>query len=347
MIRNEGIFKDDRLPNRLLHRERESEHLLRQWSRRADLILHGSSGVGKTTLLRHCLQRFERMRGAETAHVAGQASAAGVLRDVLAALPGPTPAQTTPEADLALKLQERVDGPTIVVLDEADDIDTTAIRRLHDVEEIAIVVVAHNATEWLSMVDGPVHRQLSGTEFRLKKFSTVELADILERRADVGLVKGAVSRAQLETIADESAGVARRGIQVLRAAAEEAARHGQKTIRDPDIDAAYGLAERRIRELALASLGFHHHLLYELVRASDEIRAEALHTRYDELAGRAYDGRPQCPVTRGHRRRQLRKLEDYGLIGSAGQGRGASYHIEDRNIPAPIDTDLPLQEPDI
>jgi Cdc6-like AAA superfamily ATPase len=68
-----------------------------------------------------------------------------------------------------------------------------------------------------------VRRATSSTtvaeELILDCFGVNELADILEARARRGLPSGVVTRKQLEVIADEVAGVARKGIQPLRQAA--------------------------------------------------------------------------------------------------------------------------------
>jgi cell division control protein 6 len=340
MIQNPEVFDEGHLPRRLLHRESETQQLFRAWSRCDDVLLEGSSGVGKTTLVQHSLRRFEKQNEfTETAQVRALGkTTAGVIRAVLEALPGPDPARTTPREDLCLELRERVEKPTVVVLDEADDlVETDALARLDDVDEIAVVVITHDADEWLSAADDDIRRRLHGRELSLDRFSTDELADILERRAEVGLRSGAVERDQLQEIADEVAGVARRGIQVLGCAAEEAHRRGHDSIRETDIERAYDLAEQRILEYNLRSLPFHHQFLYELIRSSAGIEAEDLHDWYDDLAEDVYTGRPMTPISKGDRRRKLRKLQDYDLIARTGASRGSEYYAVDAGVVPPLE----------
>lgn len=98
-----------------------------------------------------------------------------------------------------------------------------------------------------------------------------ELADILERRARQGLQRDAVRRPVLELIADTAAGVARVGIQTLRAAAEIATGREAHPIPAAIIPEAHELAEQRIRKENLRSLLVHHHILYALVSEAGQI----------------------------------------------------------------------------
>lgn len=346
MIERPDVFADEYPPRRLLHRDPEVEQLMRWWARRQDTLLYGASGVGKTTLARHTLQRFAAESDADVASVRAMGrSTAGILRAILDALPGPNPGRTTPREDLALQLRERVDGPTVVVLDEGGDLpETAALERLADIDEVAACVICHDPDKWLAAADHAARRRFRSAALQVDRFSTGELVDILERRAAVGLRDGAVERTQLERIADGVAGVARNGIQVLRAAAERATREGHTAIRDDDIEGAYELAEARIRKRNILSLPFHHQLLYELIRTSDGISGADLHERYDAVADDVYRDRPSQPISKGDRRRKLRKLKGYDLIEHVGTGRASEYRAVDPDVIAPIDVEI-LERP--
>ena len=112
--------------------------------RAEDVLLHGSQGVGKTVLTRAALDRLDRQQPTPSAHVhCLGASTAGIVRAILRELPGPDPARTTPRDELIATLQERVTEPTVVVLDEGDDLPETDIldvlRRVPDISWTAIV----------------------------------------------------------------------------------------------------------------------------------------------------------------------------------------------------------------
>lgn len=347
MIVDERVFADDHLPQQILHRECETASLLRALGpttepRRGDAIIYGPSGVGKTALTRSTVHRLSEERSVQTAHVRCLgASVATVARKVLEQLPGPNPAMNTPQEDLCLMLRERVDEPLVVVLDEGDDLARTEVLpRLFDVPQISVVLVCHDVDSWLAAADPTVRGRLSGTEIRLRRYGVDALADILEERARVGLVKDAVRRRVLEAIADEVAGVARDGIQTLRAAAELADRRERDRIGADFIDEAHEEAKRRIREHNLASLPLHHQVVYELLRVEDGLRGGELHERYDQVAEDVYAGRPLTPVNKGSRRRHLRKLRDYDLVEAVGENRNRVYQVLDERVKPAVALDL-------
>ncbi|SDJ32507.1 Cdc6-related protein, AAA superfamily ATPase [Halovenus aranensis] len=338
MITDPEVVEPDYLPRRLLHRDHEADHLLRCWAAGEDVLLHGRSGVGKTTLLKHTLDRYREQTGTQCAFIPCLNTTAGVIRQVLTELPGADPGKTTPQEDLCLELRERITQPTNLVLDEANDlVDTDALRRLDDVDGISITAVVHHPDKWLGTADPETRRRFQGRELAVEPFSVTELADILERRAAAGLRDHAVYHDQLRDIADQVAGNARRGIQILRAAAELARRRGHERILDEDIDDADELAERRILEHNLRSLTFHHKLIYEIIRCSAGIAKGEFHDRYDEVADEIYHGRPISPLSKRSRNRKIRLLRDYGLVRATAENRHGDYAVVNSSVIPAID----------
>jgi len=344
MIMAPRVFEEGHQPRQLFHREPAVGAVLRRVQPTAgtagcgDVLLAGPSGVGKTVLATHCCQRLQTQRGIDTAHVQTLGtSPAGIVRATLRQLPGPDPVTNTPTADLYTMLYDRVDEPTVVVLDEGDDLPgSDALQRLFDVEPLGVVVICHDPDAWLAGADRTVRDRLGSTTLGLDRYGVDELADILEARARVGLAPGSVTRRQLEAIADQVAGVARAGIQTLRAAAQESARRGYGQVRDEVLDRAHELAQRHIREQQLQSLPFHHQVLYEVIREAGGIQAGALHERYEAVAGTVYQGLPQTPIGERERRRKLRKLVEYGLVECEGANRSREYRVCDGDIRAPV-----------
>ncbi|MFC6975843.1 Cdc6/Cdc18 family protein [Halomicroarcula sp. GCM10025709] len=348
MIADRSVFGDDHPPQELLHREPAVAALTRAFEpathgdRADDVLIAGPSGVGKTVLATHTLGRLQQRADIHTAYVrALDQSAAGIVRNVLQEL-GADPAMNTPLEDLCLALDERVDRPTVVVLDEASELPRSdALARLDDVPLCSWVAICHEPTDWLARVDDRVRHRVVGREVVLDRYSVDELADILEPRVRQGLRGDPVGRDQLERIADTVAGVARAGIQTLLAAAEIADERQHSRIRDADIEDGWPRAQAWIRESNLESLPFHHQLLYELIRRDGPLRGGALHRRYDEIADDAYAGRARTPVQRRARRDQLAKLREYDLIECEGSGRGAEYRVCDASIRSPYEVAVP------
>jgi len=339
MLTDRAVFDDEHLPRRLLHRESDVETLLRSWratqfgSAGDDVLLAGPSGVGKTVLSRYTLDRLADRAPIAQAYVPCLgATPATILRRVCRAA-GIEAAQTDPADRLQSRLIDQLDRPAIVILDEADGLPKSeALQLLADIPAVSTAVITHDMDRFLARADRTHDRYLSATHLELERYGVDELADILGARAQAGLPPAAVSREQLERIADDVAGVAREGIQALRAAAMLADERGHGTITDEDIDDAYERARHRIRQSNLRSLPFHHQVLYAIVHATGRCDGAALHDRYDGLAERVYADQDRTPITKRSRRNKLRKLQAYDLIERQGPTHDPTYAVTDTDV---------------
>ncbi|QIO25398.1 hypothetical protein [Haloarcula sp. JP-L23] len=109
-----------------------------------------------------------------------------------------------------------------------------------------------------------------------------------------------------------------------------------------DVVNSHARADRRMREDALDSLPFHHHVCYEIVRRRGRLRSHEFHERYTAVVEAVYDGRDQTPICRRDRRTKLQKLVDYDLLGREGEGPGREYWPQDASIASPLDLTVPV-----
>jgi Cdc6-like AAA superfamily ATPase len=344
MITNPQVFRDDHLPRELMHREGEVEEFVRALDPAVsgqpahDLLLAGPSGVGKTALARHTLGKLDEFASVTHTHVEclGK-STADVLRTALDAHPRQRElSEDVFVDDLRSEIREIVDQPFVLVLDEADSLpETSVLDVLEELAMVSFVAVVHDPQRWLARAPDAVRRGVSGP-LHLDRFGVDELSEILRSRATHGLRPNVVSDEQLRAIADEVAGVARSGIQVLRAAAEVANEHGHRRIQDADIKDSYERAQHRIRQSNLLSLTIHHHVLYGLIHEVGELAAGELHDRYDERE-ELYLGRERMPVGRRARRNKLAKLVEYELVESEGEPQNRVYRVVDEAIEPLVD----------
>jgi len=342
MITSPRVFGDEHLPGELIHRDQETRELTRAWKpalhgeRPSDVILSGPSGVGKTVLVRDGLDRLQEAAVVGTAHVRCLGATTGdILRGVLRGFGYDAP-QNQPIEDLHWTLRDSIDRPVVVVLDEADGLaQNDALECLTQVRRLAMVVVTHEPKQWLSDASPSIRDRLTGggcKRLNLDRYSTEELADILERRASEGLRAGSVTREQLRAIDAEVGGVAREGIQSLRAATELAEERGHDRILDEDIGSSFERARHWIRKQNLQSLPYHHHVLYALIREAGKISATDLHNRYEEAAESLYRGTRSMPIGERARRKKIRKLHEYDLIEWDGQHQHRVYKPIDDSI---------------
>ena len=347
MITDRQVFADDHIPDALPHRDGAVDRLARAFEpalrgdRPDDVLIHGPHGVGKTVLAQHTFSRLEQRTDAVSwMHIRSMGkSTAGIVRATLQGL-GADPAMNTPREDLCLQLRQRVSHPTIVVLDEGDDLDSDPLRRLTDVPQIALVPIIHDLDDWLARVDDDIRRRLTGTDLHLDRYTVDELVDILQPRVANGL-RGDVERDYLAQIADRAAGVAREAIQTLRAAAEIADGLGEP-IERVSVETAYQRALADIRRANLQSLTFHHHVLYELLREHGPATSSELYDAYDRVEDEVYDN-DIVPVSRRHRRNKLDKLATYKLIDQA-EAQHDTHEVCDASIASDLVDIPPLPE---
>ncbi|MFC5279387.1 Cdc6/Cdc18 family protein [Halorubrum rubrum] len=319
MIVRQQIFDDETPPPDLRHRESQIQELIRLLHRARErtqgVLITGPSGVGKTVLGRTVLERYAHEYGVDWAWIQTLGLTTGdVFRKAIRAAGGDV-SHNTPNAELPHRLREAISGDYLLLLDEGDDLaGTGTLRQLDDVPGVEVVVVCHEPDDWLARAEHDVRQRLHGGKIELTRYGVDELADILGDRARVGLVDGAISREQLEEIADGVAGVAREGIQTLRSAAELASERDHGRIRSVDVEDGFERAKRRIRKAHLNSLPFHHLVLYELIRSNGGITGRDLHRLYEDRSEELYAGRKLTPISDRARRTKLQKLQEYELI---------------------------------
>jgi Cdc6-like AAA superfamily ATPase len=340
MLSDPAVFSDDYRPQRLLHRDTERATLVdalqpaAMGERADDVLVAGSHGVGKTTLVQYVLDELHEEADIQSAFVECMGeTTAGIVRGVLEDL-GLDPAQNTPREDLCLQLWEHVSEPTVVVLDEAADLpETDALERLWDCDLLSVVIICHDRERWLSRLK-PIHRRYlhAGEEIDLTGYTPEQLVDIMVPRAEAGLDAGTWDHSVLEAVADRADGCARTALTTLHAAATVASDHGRGMITPAEVPEGYERAATWMRESNLASLSAHHHVLYEVLRVEGPLQPDDLHERYEALADELYRGLGQTPIEQRARAYKLEKLQEYGLVTFEGENQYDEYRVCDEAV---------------
>jgi len=283
-------------------------------------IIHGPSGAGKTAVARRGVQQLKsEVLDVASAYVEGwDRSSAAVLRRVVDTVSRAPVNGTEGRQRLLDRLRDHADH-VVIVLDEIDQLAEFGV--LHDLYECPTTTVVGTATRLAPLtarVDSRIQSRVrSAVHIRFSAYSDADLTAILKDRADWGLAPAATAHPELEYIAAQADGDARRAISILRYSAREADRRGLVTVSRACVDAALKDAERAVRASSLQKLSTGHRRLYECLSGAGEVPVDELYDRYRERAAVERSDR----YIRGLRQ----KLVDYGLAEAVGPKTDRRY----------------------
>ncbi|QLK25384.1 AAA family ATPase [Natrinema zhouii] len=348
MIESKWVF-DDEYPTDILHRHEEKNSLSRLLkpatvgNRADDILIHGPSGVGKTATARQMLRDLRQRSAVSSALIECSGKTGnGILHEAIEKYPkGTMVHRNQPREELVAMLEKIVDGPSIVVLDEADVIpDLDVLEDLFSVDLISVIAITHQHVEWLNRVDRDLRSRFHGnSQIKYRKYHVDELVDILEPRVEHGLTGDPTQDGHLEWIADETNGVARWAIKTVLSAAELALERNHDYFFDEDVADAFEHAMQKIRKANLRSLPLPHQRLYEIVRTIGPVSGGEMREVYGEQKEAIFEGRGYDPVSWRQAWNYLSKMADYDLIRMPGDTNAKQYEATDEELEAPVKFD--------
>ncbi|WP_436901542.1 Cdc6/Cdc18 family protein [Halovenus halobia] len=331
MIQDARVLQDEYLPREIVHRHEETTRLATalepvvDGDRPQHALLTGPSGAGKTCVARATLDRLqEQVLDVHTAHVDCwlHPNDFRILYKLLENL-GTTYDihRSTPQDELLGRLRE-LEKPYLIVFDEADQIDDPdLLRRLYATPKVTMILVTNHERDLFNPLDERLQSRLrSSDSIEFDRYTRDELVAILSDRAEWGLVEDAVTTAQLERIAEAARGNARDAIGILRSAARQAEHDNSAQISDGDIESAIPEARAQLRQKSLDRLSDDQLAVYQVLREHGELMPKEIRTRYSD--------RVEDPKTKRTVRKYLRKLEQYNLVESDGQGPSRVYRTQ-------------------
>jgi orc1/cdc6 family replication initiation protein len=341
MIRDARVLRAGFVPREVEHRDAEVNHLssvlepITNGDPADTAVVTGPSGTGKTCISKFVTERLrEEVLDVEATYVncwrnyTRFRALYQILDDIGATID--IHRQSTPHDELIDRLQQH-DGPrTVVILDEADQLeDPSVIYDLHSLPQFAIICIANKEEELFSRVDDRLVSRLRSSEHvRMDKYHDEQLYDILSARAKWGLEEDVVDDDQLYRIADAAAGDARLAIGILRTAANKADRENRGQITgDILLDAAED-ARAQIRQKSLDSLTPHQRAVYDIVRDRGPLSPSEIHDRYSEEV--------DDPRTKRTVRSYLSKMAQYNLLEAKGTSRDREYSLVDSAAASPV-----------
>ncbi|MFB6217454.1 MAG: Cdc6/Cdc18 family protein, partial [Candidatus Aenigmatarchaeota archaeon] len=283
IIEDARVLTADFLPNRMVHRDsqiteikRNLEPLLQNSSPR-NMLLYGPPGTGKSTMAEYVvdeLQKYSSNVVAGSVNCWRYPSRFKVYYNILQDLGVNLIHRTgTPTDELVDKFQSKIqDRPSIVILDEVDQIEDERILYDFARESNAALIMIANKETALYDVDERIRSSLEGTkEIHFPAYPKDELVDILKDRQKWGLREDVIGTSLLHRIANRANGDARVAINALRIAAEEAEADDLEEITGNIVEDALPAAEKENKSKSIDKLNHHQEVLYNIVKENTEI----------------------------------------------------------------------------
>jgi len=331
MITKPRVLQQEFVPGDVKHRDAQINTLsatlepVTDGNRATHSILHGPAGSGKTCIARYTVDQLRKNTAEMHSHHVDcwvRRTRSAVLYDMLDGVNRATTVhrKSTPPDELRDHLEDTIDMPYVVVLDEVDQLeDTDVIHDLYETSGLTMLLVTDRVEEVFADMDTRLNSRLtSSNRIPFDRYSLDELVAILRDRARLGLANDAVGQAELEHIADEAAGDARRAIGILRNAAQDAKDDGRETLSDDLIEDAVPSATRDTQETLVNKLPHGQQVLYDIITEQSSIRAGELYDRYCEEV--------PDPKTKRTIRNWLNKFVRYDMIKCTGNTKDRRYH---------------------
>ncbi len=337
MIRDGTVFDDDHLPNEIVGRNSHMNQVttalvpIERGSQAENCFLFGPSGAGKTTVARAAVRELRReVLDIPYAYVnCWQNYTKNAVLECLAQdLVDAAVSRNASNRELTRTVQRQLDGPGVVILDEVDQLQETAVLYdLHQMSGVSWIAVANREIDLFSGLEERVRSRMSvGFRVTFNAYDDETITDILDRRAREGLGSGVVSRDVLTRIARLSDGDARTAITALRVAARKSTDEGLSMIPERIVGKSILAAGEEVRRKTISKLNQHQRVIYNVLKNDGPLIQKDLYKQYSESH--------EDPLTlRYLRQKHLPKLEHYGLVETDRSAKGKLYQLVKPNRP--------------
>ncbi|PCR88676.1 Cdc6/Cdc18 family protein [Natrinema ejinorense] len=290
-------------------------------------FIYGPSGAGKTCAVRCVIEELPR---SVFINCLSSHARRSVLNRVLEGLGAGSALErrSVSTDDLAAAIERAVDGPTVIVLDEADQLDEiTVLHELYAIDDVTLILISNDP--WpafdLERFDKEATRLDSRIgaleDIKFAAYSDSELVSILEKRAQIGVEPGVVGTNELRYIARCADSDARDAIALLYHSVRNADHDGRDTVTKSIIGRSRGDADQDVIRSRLSDCSRDQRLALE---AAADVGPATSSEIYDVYRDRADD-----PVTTRALRGWLPKFERYGFITKSGPAHEPKYEVSD------------------
>lgn len=333
MIVDDRVLKADFQPREILHRDGEIDHLVsvlepgRFNAPPEGAFIYGPTGAGKTCTSKFVLEQLEDQFESVTTisiNCFQDHDRRHVLHRFLTKIDPATTLnrRNTAVGDLTEALRSNLDGRTVVLLDEADQLDDfRTLRDLYELPKTTMVLIANQPHHLLGNIDSTLDSRI-GTipQINFEPYPTDAIVDILEARVEAGVRSGVVSDSNFDLIADIVSGDARKAIVLLRRAVKRAASEGSSHVAADHIHNSIGAANRDIARARVSSLTRDQRIVLEVLAEEGPASTGEIRSFY---AGRVDDPKSERTLRRWIRE----KFIQYNLVTIHEDGAQPTYNL--------------------
>jgi len=305
IIVKEEALMPEYFPTELVHREAEMKAIadaikpLIDCRQPENLFIHGDSGTGKTTCMKHVLKELENHTSRVktvyancweySTRMAVYALIVTALREIL-----PRRGLATDEVfDRIVDTMEKENTRVLVVLDELDGLFFHNEERL--LYELARagkgkpffgIIGISNDPYLLMNKDMRIKSSLRMTEFEFKHYKIDEMSEILSERAKMGLLPGSWDKKAIDACAQkavERKSNVRVGLELLWKAAKQTDKQDKKKITAEDVEQVdkgclYDSKNQKVEECSFEirskSLTEEERLILEILKTDEKTSSE-------------------------------------------------------------------------
>ncbi len=252
IFKDESVFYPSYFPEDIKSRDKEIQELsynlrpISENKKARNLLLFGPPGTGKTLVSKYVLKQFlEFTQKGKFIYINAieDNTRFALYSKLLSLYNSPLPRRGLGIDEILLRIKEemsKTDFVPIVVIDEVDKLEKSEISTiLYDLSRtevgkkyFALILITNNRVFQFSL-DPRVQSSLFLTEVEFKRYSPIELKEILKERIEYGLISSAISEDNLGYItgyAAKNGGDARIAIDILYKSAKLTEKKGNLKI---------------------------------------------------------------------------------------------------------------------
>lgn len=311
IILKEELLMPEYVPEDLLHRQAEMQEVaqaikpLLSGKQPDNLFIHGNSGTGKTTCVKHVLKELDDHTSKVKAVYVNcwqHCTRMAVYWQIAHALQEPIPRRGWATDEIFQRVMEVLQRQNIKILLVLDELDGLFFRgeekllyelaRSGNGKPIFGIIGISNNPRLLDGQDARVKSSLRFSSLQFKNYSETELYDILSTRAKASLKSGACPREILEKCSSKAFAQksnVRIGLELLWKSANNAEKAGRTHIDLEDVNAAekkgFYESQKSLQEFILKektrSLTEEEQLICEILKRGEKTSPEL----YQEFVG--------------------------------------------------------------